>query len=247
MSIQAKWAEISSFLPWNTMSGHGFSCRGRVHTFKSQGPDTKREQYEPVSPGPARRWRENPEVIMRTKKRYPKKTAMLEVRVAPEDKAEFLSACVASGHSASMIIRKAMRIHARRIHEKPGRQRMIMTMMLMLPLAGVLQVGQPSTATEPVTTERPVCSGGVERRAPIWPVGAAGDGLAVPPEGIRVTLRFDQTAEGRATNIRPDAPEGYDAFVTAAVAALRDWCFPTGTVLPDQGTAFDFKLAPEAG
>lgn len=170
---------------------------------------------------------------------------MLEVRVSPEDKADFLSACRESGHSASAVIRKAMRTHARRIRERPGRLKMMMTMTLMLPLMGVLGPAQSVSQTEPVTTDLVVCQGGTSRRAPIWPVGASGVGLPLPEEGIRVTVRFDRTADGRATNIRPDAPEGYDAFATAAVAALRDWCFPVGEALEGQGTAFDFRLAPE--
>lgn len=184
---------------------------------------------------------------MQPKKRPPKKTAMLEVRVSPEDKADFLSACLESGQPASAVIRKAMRIHARRIRERPGRLKMMMTMTLMLPFLSMLGPAQPVSQTEPITTEAPVCSGRTVRRAPIWPVGASGDGLTLPEEGIRITLRFDRTADGRATNIRPDAPEGYDAFVTAAVAALRDWCFPVGEALEDQGTAFDFRLAPGEG
>lgn len=183
---------------------------------------------------------------MQSKKRPPKKTAMLEVRVSPEDKADFLSACLESGLPASAVIRKAMRIHARRIRERPGRLKMMMTMTLMLPFLGMLGPAQPVSQTEPLITEPPICRGETVRRAPIWPVGASGDGLELPANGIRITLRFDRRADGRATNIRPDAPEGYDAFVTAAVAALRDWCFPTDAPAADQATAFDFRHPPAA-
>lgn len=182
---------------------------------------------------------------MQSKKRLPKKTAMLEVRVSPEDKADFLSACLESGLPASAVIRKAMRIHARRIRERPGRLKMMMTMTLMLPFLGMLGPAQPVSQTEPVTFDRGVCSGEIVRWTPNWPVDASGNTVPPPDEPIRIVLRFDRTAEGRATNIRPEAPEGYDAFVTVAVAALEDWCLPQGEPLEDQEAAFDFQLAPE--
>ena len=178
---------------------------------------------------------------MQPKKRPPKKTAMLEVRVSPEDKADFLSACLESGQSASAVIRKAMRTHARRIEERPGRVKMTMTMMVMLPILGMIGPAQPVSQTEPVTTEPPVCNGETIRRAPIWPVGAAGGDLELPEDGIEFVLRFDRAADGRATNIRPVAPQGHDAFVTAAVAALREWCFPVGVPLADQEVSFEFS------
>lgn len=45
-------------------------------------------------------------------KRPPKKTEMLEVRVAPEEKAAFLEVCRQVGRSASEVIRDAMRAYA---------------------------------------------------------------------------------------------------------------------------------------
>lgn len=181
---------------------------------------------------------------MKPKKRPPKKTAMLEVRVSPEDKADFLSACQESGQPASAVIRKAMRIHARRIRERPGRLKMMMTMTLMLPLLGMVGPAQPVSQTESVTIDRRVCNGEIVRWTPNWPVDASGNAVPPPDEPIRIVLRFDRTADGRATNIRPDAPEGYDAFVAAAVAALQDWCLLQGAPLEDQEAAFDFQLAP---
>jgi hypothetical protein len=45
-------------------------------------------------------------------KRPSKKTEMLEVRVAPEEKAAFLEACRQVGRSASEVIRDAMRAYS---------------------------------------------------------------------------------------------------------------------------------------
>ncbi len=192
---------------------------------------------------------------MQPKKRPPKKTAMLEVRVSPQDKADFLSACLESGQSASTVIRKAMRTHARRIRERPGRLKMTMTMMVMLPFLGILGPAQPVShtgpaqpvsQTGPVVSERSVCRGEAIQWAPSWPVAESGHAVPPPDEPIRIVLRFDRTEWGRATNIRAEAPEGYDAFVDASIAALLGWCLPQGEPLEDQETAFDFQLSPGA-
>ncbi len=119
---------------------------------------------------------------------------------------------------------------------------MMTTMMLMLPLMGVLGPAQPvSVPEEGAVTGTPACSGEMVRRAPIWPAGASGGDLGLPEDGIEFVLRFDRAVDGRATNIRPVAPQGDDAFVAAAVAALREWCFPVGAPLADQEVSFEFK------
>ena len=178
---------------------------------------------------------------MQPKKRPPKKTAMLEVRVSPEDKADFLTACLESGQSASAVIRKAMRTHARRIEERPGRVKMMMTMMVMLPLLGMIGADQPpaqqDAAYDPQSTDS------CEDLPTVWPVGADGANLSVPEGGLRIILTYDLDAAGHPANVRPRAPEGYDAFVTAAVTFLMNPCFPHDESGPasDIQHAFDFE------
>jgi hypothetical protein len=184
----------------------------------------------------------------RPKRRPPKKTAMLEVRVAPEDKADFVETCRRNGHSASAVIRKAMRTHVRRIQERPGRLRMMMTMAVMLPFVGMLETSQPENAgVSDLIASGPVCTGRVVRTAPVWPVGSDGEDLTVPGSGVRVLVRYDGSETGLAENIRAEAPEGYDAFATAAVAAMRNWCLPEEEAGSGNAHAFDFKLTPDEG
>ena len=168
---------------------------------------------------------------MQPRKRRPKKTAMLEVRVSPEDKADFLSACLESGQSASTVIRKAMRTHARRIRERPG----------MLPFLGLIGADehrvQRDAAAVPQLAE--TCEG----VPAVWPIGTDGSNLEIPEGGLRIILTYDLDADGSPLNIRPQAPAGSDAFVTAAVSSLMSPCFPHDETASsvDVQHAFDFR------
>lgn len=178
---------------------------------------------------------------MQPKKRPPKKTAMLEVRVSPQDKAVFLTACLESGQSASTVIRKAMRTHARRIRERPGRLKMTMTMMVMLPFLGL--IGADEHRVQRDAAEAPQLAEACEGVPAVWPIGTDGSNLEIPEGGLRIVLTYDLDANGRPLNVQPRAPEGTDAFVTAAVAYLMDPCFPHDGPSPATGMqhAFDFE------
>ena len=179
-------------------------------------------------------------------KRAAKKTAMLEVRVSPDDKQDFLEACRAAGVSASMVIRQAMSRQVRIVQERTGRLKMMLTLALLLPMAGAIapdQTAEPRPAADAARCE-PTSS----PQTAVWPIGANGAGLWVPEEGIRIILSYDRGPTGLAENIEVDAPEGYDAFVTAAVAAVRFRCLPD-EMPGGQGyrSAFDFRSAPSEG
>tara|TARA_R110002051_G_scaffold259449_4_gene318893 strand:+ start:1478 stop:2068 length:591 start_codon:yes stop_codon:yes gene_type:complete len=189
-------------------------------------------------------------------KRPSKKTEMLELRVSPEEKAAFLDACRELGRSASAVIRKAMHVEIRRVQERTGRLKMLVTIGAMLPV--LMLVG-----TEPQVTERlgPEFQGGYEIRegfvapaqcpgdhaittAPSWPTSPEGVAGQVPEDGIRVFLTFDVTDSGRVRNVRARAPEGYEIFATSAAASMAEWCFPPGAARTGEQQAFDFKWTP---
>ena len=179
-------------------------------------------------------------------RRAAKKTAMLEVRVSPDDKQDFLDACRAAGISASVVVRRAMLRQVRIVQERTGRLKMLLTLTLLLPLAGAIS---PDQATELVPdADVAICDSHAVRQTAIWPIGANGAGLWVPEEGIRIVLRYDRGPSGLAENIEVEAPDGYDAFVTAAVSAVRFRCLPEE--LPGgrgYRSAFDFRMAPAEG
>ena len=186
-------------------------------------------------------------------KRPPKKTDMLEVRVSPEEKAAFLDVCRELGRSASAVIRKAMRVETRRVQERPGRLKMLVTMVAMLPifmLSGtVLPAADPGGAgiqqgyeIRPGFVAPAQCPGDhTIGTAPVWPTDFAGAAVAVPGDGIRVWVDFDVTDAGRVRNVRARAPEGHEIFATSAAASMAEWCFPPGAARSGERHAFDFR------
>ncbi len=177
-------------------------------------------------------------------RRAAKKTAMLEVRVSPDDKQDFLNACRAAGVSASMVIRQAMSRQVRIVQERTGRLKMMLTLALLLPMAGA--ISQDPAIDRTAATAFAACDPATSPHVPVWPVGADGAGLAIPAEGIRIILTYDRDASGLAVVTDVRAPEGYDAFVTAAVSSVRFLCLP-GEMPGGSGysSAFDFRPAPE--
>lgn len=188
-------------------------------------------------------------------KRPSKKTEMLELRVSPEEKAAFLDACRELGRSASAVIRKAMRVETRRVQERAGRLKMLVTIGVMLPVlmlagtepqgvgaAGELQEGyeirEGFVAPANCPGDHTVAT------APSWPMGPDGVAGQVPEDGIRVFVSFDVTDSGRVRNVRARAPQGYEMFATSAVASMAEWCFPPGEARSGEQQAFDFKLTP---
>lgn len=176
------------------------------------------------------------------------KTAMMEVRVSPEEKSRFLTACFEMGVSASTVIRSAMRTEVRRAQERPGRRKMLMTVLAMMPVfamsgASELRLGMGDGATASTRHHPAACEDAIVRKAPIWPMGADGRGLSVPEGGIRIIVSFDLDDTLQPINVRSRGPVGSDAFTTASVAALMDWCFPAQTQRTGLEHAFDFQLS----
>tara|TARA_R110000868_G_scaffold19588_3_gene84305 strand:- start:3294 stop:3872 length:579 start_codon:yes stop_codon:yes gene_type:complete len=183
-------------------------------------------------------------------KRPSKKTDMLEVRVSPEEKAAFLAACRELGRSASTVIRKSMRVETRRVQERPGRLKMLVTMGAMLPVL-MLSAIQPE-AVEPVgnvqTSDREMqiprsCLDTSQQGGSIWPVSLSGEALVPPAEGVRINVLYDVSAEGRVYNVRSQ-PTSFDAaYAEAAEAIARTWCFPHGPAQSDVTTQIQFEPA----
>ena len=76
-------------------------------------------------------------------KRPPKKTAMLEVRVTPEEKAGFLAACKRLGRSASEVVRDAMRAVTLQAERERRTRRLIMFASPLAVLAAALFLIHP--------------------------------------------------------------------------------------------------------
>ena len=153
-------------------------------------------------------------------RRAAKKTAMLEVRVSPDDKQDFLDACRAAGISASVVVRRAMLRQVRIVQERTGRLKMMMSVMLLLPLMSMV----PSDGVQPAAVEMEASfdqEQGCDPAPALWPMDADGEDLPVPEEGIRIILTYD-LVDGRVSNVRPDAPQGSDAF-----PAFGQWCRAT--------------------
>lgn len=120
---------------------------------------------------------------------------------------------------------------------------MMMSAILLMPLMGMV----PSDGVQRATIEPDVPAGNVQSCEPapaLWPMNANGEDLPVPEDGIRVILTYD-LVDGRVSNVRPNAPQGSDAFIATAITFLMGSCFPHADNGPDQQHAFDFM--PEAG
>jgi hypothetical protein len=188
-------------------------------------------------------------------KRPSKKTDMLEVRVSPEEKAAFLDACRELGRSASAVIRKAMRAETRRVQERPGRLKMLVTIGAMLPVLMLAGTVPPSVDSAALQLQEGYeirqgfvapaqCPGDhTIATAPSWPMSPEGVAGVVPADGIRVVVSFDVTNAGRVRNVRARAPDGYEIFATSAAASMAEWCFPPGAGRTGEQHAFDFKWA----
>jgi hypothetical protein len=174
----------------------------------------------------------------KSKKRPPKKTASLEIRLTPEEKSEFLKACRAAGTNTSEFMRIEMRRMVRRTNERPVRQKMMLTMALIAPLALTVSADTNPVA-EPNELER--CTGQFDTKPPIFPADENGEPLPVPDGGAEVTLQMDITEHGTPYNIEfVGTNNAAEPFIRAAINAVNASCIGPGA-RDDEEVKFDFR------